>query len=52
MVDSTFFPGRRADVIFNGVKIGVFGIIHPLVLKKFDIHFPASSLEINIEPLL
>ncbi|KAL3899029.1 MAG: hypothetical protein SGCHY_002336, partial [Lobulomycetales sp.] len=50
--DPTFFPGRRADVFYNLKKVGVFGILHPLVLKSYDIHFPASSLEINIEPLL
>ena len=50
--NSTFFPGRRADIIFNGDKIGSFGIVHPEVLGFFDIPFPCSALEINIEPFL
>ena len=30
--------------------IGKFGVIHPQVLKAFDIPFPVSALEINLEP--
>jgi len=50
--DPTFFPGRRADVFFNSKKIGVFGILHPIVLGKFEIGFPASCLEIDVEGFL
>jgi len=50
--DETFFPGRRAYVYLNNIKIGTFGIIHPLVCKNFDIVHPTSALELNIEILL
>ena len=30
--------------------IGVLGILHPTVLEKFEIGFPCSALEINLEP--
>ena len=50
--DPTFFPGRCADVLFKGKKIGSFGIIHPDVLKNFNVDFVSSALEINIEPFL
>ena len=30
--------------------IGTFGIVHPLVLKAFDVVYPVSALEIRVEP--
>lgn len=30
--------------------IGVLGILHPTVLEKFEIGFPCSALELNLEP--
>ncbi|KAI5123442.1 hypothetical protein M0805_006147 [Coniferiporia weirii] len=30
--------------------IGVLGILHPSVLEKFEIGFPCSALELNLEP--
>ncbi|VDO01292.1 unnamed protein product [Rodentolepis nana] len=52
--DSTFFPGRCADVILlpEGRSIGHLGIVHPNVLRNFDISFAVSALEIDIEPFL
>ena len=47
-----FFPGRQAEVLFNGVVIGSFGIVHPEVLEKFEVPNVVSLLEINIEPFL
>ncbi|KAI3649827.1 hypothetical protein MP228_005459 [Amoeboaphelidium protococcarum] len=44
----TYFPGRQAEVLLNGKVIGNLGILHPQVLKNFDIHQPASALEIEI----
>jgi len=50
--DPTFFPGARADVMLNDVKIGVMGIVHPNVLANFEIPFPCSAVEIDIEPFV
>lgn len=50
--DSAFFPGRRADIVWRGQKVGVFGVVHPLVLKQFDLAYPCSALELFIEPFL
>ena len=57
---STFFPGRQASISItrqSGDKagldvqqIGHFGILHPKVLANFDITFPVSALEIDVEP--
>ena len=50
--DSTFFPGRCAEVHVRGKVIGRLGVLHPEVLTAFDINMPASALEIDIEPFL
>jgi phenylalanyl-tRNA synthetase beta chain len=55
--EPTFFPGRSAIVKYrspkgNVVQIGSFGILHPDVLKNFEITYPGSAVEINLEPFL
>ena len=48
--DKTFFPDRQANVMYKGMNVGIFGVVHPEVLKAFDIVFPCSALELNVEP--
>ncbi|KAI0181007.1 phenylalanyl-tRNA synthetase beta chain [Hypoxylon sp. FL1284] len=54
--EPTFFPGRAAAVhVRLGGKerrIGEFGILHPSVLDNFDLKYPASTLELNLEVFL
>ncbi|KAI9883670.1 MAG: hypothetical protein M1823_004552 [Watsoniomyces obsoletus] len=54
--DPTFFPGHAASihVRLNGQqsKIGIFGILHPTVLNRFELRYPVSTLEINLEVFL
>ncbi|RMD44380.1 hypothetical protein DV735_g685, partial [Chaetothyriales sp. CBS 134920] len=54
--DPTFFPGHAASihVLIAGKEhtIGLFGILHPTVLDKFDLKYPVSTLEINLEVFL
>ncbi|KAF7715168.1 Phenylalanine--tRNA ligase beta subunit [Penicillium ucsense] len=54
--DPTYFPGHSASVHLRvGGKdhmIGSFGILHPTVLGKYELKYPVSTLEINIEPFL
>jgi phenylalanyl-tRNA synthetase beta chain len=46
----SYFPGRRADVFVDGTLVGVFGILHPNVIKGFKLGFtPCSALEIDIQ---
>ena len=53
----TYFPGRAAEVLLSKpgserVSIGTFGILHPEVLGNFDIQYPSSALELDLEALL
>ncbi|KAM7543300.1 hypothetical protein Aperf_G00000017393 [Anoplocephala perfoliata] len=52
--DSTYFPGRCADIVLlpEGRSIGRLGIVHPNVLRNFDLAFSVSSFEVDIEPFL
>lgn len=54
--DPTFFPGHAAAVYlrYGGkeARIGEFGVLHPTVLEKFDLKYPVSTLEVNIEYFL
>jgi phenylalanyl-tRNA synthetase beta chain len=54
--EPTFFPGRSAIIKYRTlkdvIKIGSFGILHPQVLQNFEIVYPGSAVEINLEPFL
>jgi len=50
--DSTFFPGRCADIVVKGASIGKLGVLHPDVITAFDLNLPCSALELNLEALM
>lgn len=54
--EPTFFNGRAAAIYarLNGKlqRIGELGVLHPTVLEKFDLRYPVSTLEINLEVFL
>ena len=50
--DETYFPGRCAEVMVSGVKVGILGVLHPEVITAFNLNLPCAALEINIEPFL
>jgi phenylalanyl-tRNA synthetase beta chain len=54
--DATFFEGHSASIhVRVGGKesvVGVFGILHPSVLEKFELRYPVSTLEVNVEVFL
>ncbi|KAJ3004827.1 hypothetical protein HKX48_001031 [Thoreauomyces humboldtii] len=50
--NATFFEGRRADIFYQNKFVGVFGILHPDVLGKFEIGFPCTAIEVNVEAFL
>uniref|UniRef100_A0A8C8CFC6 Phenylalanine--tRNA ligase beta subunit n=1 Tax=Oncorhynchus tshawytscha TaxID=74940 RepID=A0A8C8CFC6_ONCTS len=50
--DSTFFPGRCAEIFACGKSIGRLGVLHPSVINHFELTMPCSALDIDIEPIL
>ncbi|KAI7578583.1 hypothetical protein D0864_16782 [Hortaea werneckii] len=56
--DPTYLPGHAAAIYLklggdrDAKKIGQFGILHPTVLKNFELPFPASVLEMDVEVFL
>lgn len=60
--DPVFFDGMAAEIIlqhYNPItklltekKVGIFGVVHPEVLEKFEITYPCSILEINLEDIM
>ena len=56
-VGGPIFPGRAACIELTApgkdkVSIGTFGILHPNVLAEFDIQYPASCMELDLEALM
>jgi phenylalanyl-tRNA synthetase beta chain len=53
-----YFAGRAAEVLLTKpgssekIRLGTFGILHPSVLKNFDIQYPSSVMELDLELLL
>jgi phenylalanyl-tRNA synthetase beta chain len=50
--DPAFIEGRCASLNIGGAKAGVFGEIHPQVLRNFKLEEPVSAAEIDISILL
>uniref|UniRef100_A0A8C6P1W3 Phenylalanine--tRNA ligase beta subunit n=1 Tax=Nothobranchius furzeri TaxID=105023 RepID=A0A8C6P1W3_NOTFU len=50
--DSTFFPGRCAEIFVCGKSVGRLGVLHPDVISHFELTMPCSALEMDIEPFL
>lgn len=52
LLDSTFFPGRCAEIFVRGKSVGRLGVLHPDVINRFELTMPCSALEMDIEPFL
>lgn len=50
--DPAFFEGRQANIVIEGIIVGVLGVLHPDCLKAFDVTLPTSALEFNLEPFM
>lgn len=56
--EEMYFAGRAAEVLLTKpgspekIRLGTFGILHPQVLKNFDIKYPSSVMELDLENLL
>jgi len=45
--DGAFLPGRGADLMAGGRRIGCFGEIHPLVIRNFGLEQPVVAVELR-----
>ncbi len=48
----TFVPGRGAEVISDGRRIGLFGEMAPSVVVGYSITHPIGYCEIDLEPII
>ncbi|MHA1522430.1 MAG: phenylalanine--tRNA ligase subunit beta [Promethearchaeota archaeon] len=48
----SFIPGRAADIIYEGHKIGTVGEIHPQVILNFGLDYPTAGFELNLMPFI
>ncbi|NLB00360.1 MAG: phenylalanine--tRNA ligase subunit beta [Methanomicrobiales archaeon] len=46
--DPAFLDGRRGDIVVDGRIVGVFGEIHPAVLRAFDLEHPVAALALDL----
>jgi phenylalanyl-tRNA synthetase beta chain len=47
-----FVKGRAAEIIDEGIKIGVIGEIKPQVLENFALRTPISLFDIDLDQLM
>jgi len=50
--DSTYLPGRSAEIVAYGTVVGRLGVLHPETLSKFELNLPISAMEMNLELFL
>ncbi|XP_006637645.1 phenylalanine--tRNA ligase beta subunit [Lepisosteus oculatus] len=50
--DSTFFPGRCAEIFARGRNVGRLGVLHPDIITRFELTMPCSALDLDVEPFL
>ena len=55
--DPTFFPGMAADIVLrlaDGTEktVGVMGVVHPEVLANYEVSYPCSVVELDIEAIM
>ena len=49
--DSSFVENAQIEIIHNNQSVGVMGIIHPKVLKAFELAYPVSMIELDMDYL-
>jgi phenylalanyl-tRNA synthetase beta chain len=50
--DNTFHPGRTANILIDGKKIGIMGEIHPNVLENYEIDDRVYIAQIDVLDLI
>lgn len=57
--DPCCFPGMGAEIVLHWEEegredqvVGTFGVVHPEVLQNFEVTYPCSILEMDVEALM
>ena len=50
--DPTWHPGRTAALYIGDVYAGIFGELHPLVVKNYDLKAPVFAAEFALDALI
>ena len=52
--DKLYLEGRCAEVYLKetGMAVGTFGTVHPEVLESFELEFPTSAVDIDLQAFL
>ena len=51
-VDFAYLPGRTAEILIDGDRVGMVGEVHPRVAASFDIDGPVAMFELDLDVLL
>lgn len=49
--NNTFHPGKSAILLVDGKEVGIFGELHPDVLKRYELETEVYAAEISFEKL-
>ena len=49
--DAMYFPLRGADIQFHGKIIGSLGVLHPQVLDNFNLKYPVTCFELQLQEI-
>jgi phenylalanyl-tRNA synthetase beta chain len=47
--DPRFIPGRAAEILLNGRRVGIMGEVHPRVLSNWGIEMPCAAVELRLD---
>ena len=47
----SFIPGRAAEIVVDGQRVGVVGELHPAVLVEHDLELPVAAFEFALDAL-
>ena len=56
--DPAFFPGFSAECVLRvlatgeEIVVGLLGVVHPEVLHNFEVAYPCSVVELDIEAIM
>jgi phenylalanyl-tRNA synthetase beta chain len=49
--DGSLLPGKGANIVINGDKVGIIGVLHPKVAQAFELSGTVCLIEMDVEKL-